>query len=92
MNPKLTYINQGRVGRVVYSDPISSIRFDFEFGGGNCVAIIFVPSIDSWVTETQRPLSDRDEILLFVARQSLQDQVSNGSYKIMDNCIELFKS
>lgn len=92
MNTKLTYINQGRGGRVVYSDPISSIPFDFEFGGGDCVAIIFVPSIAGWVTETQRPLSDRDEILLFVARQSLQDQVSNGSYKIMDNCIELFNS
>jgi len=92
MNPKLAYINQGRGGHVVYTDTISSIRFDFEFGGGDCVAIIFVPSISSWEAGTRRPLSERDEILLFVARQSLHDQVSNGYYKIMDSCIELFKS
>lgn len=85
----LTYKNEGRGGQVIYNDSISSISFYFEFGGGNCVAIIFVPTIIEWEKVTKRSLSERNEIINFVARQALQDQVRDGSYTIKDNCIEL---
>ncbi len=91
MYRKLQYANQGRGGYVIYTDSQSEIKLDFEFGGGNCVAIIFIPSAEKWSTETGRPVSERDETLLFIASQALNDQVSNGYYKITDQFIELFK-
>jgi hypothetical protein len=88
---KLNYISKGRGGQVIYSDSISEIQLEYEFGGGNCIAYIFIPSIQNWEKETKRPLSEREEILLFIAGQSTHDQVSGGYFKITDNFIELYK-
>lgn len=87
---QLTYINQGRSGYVIYKDDVSEIKFDFEFGAGNCVAIIFIPSPDVWVHATKRKPDERDIIIEYVAQQSQRDQVSNGYYEIYDNYIELY--
>ena len=88
---QLIYINQGRGGTVIYKDEISEIKFDFEFGGGNCVAIIFTPTSGVWEYSTKRKLAERNAILQFVAEQSLRDQVSNGYYEVYDNYIELYR-
>ena len=88
---QLTYINQGRGGTIIYKDESSEIRFDFEFGAGSCVAIIFTPTPDVWEYSTKRKLEERDAILQFVAEQSLSDQVSGGYYEVYDNYIELYR-
>ncbi len=88
---QLSYHNQGRGGTVIYKDDVSEIKFDFEFGGGNCVAIIFTPTPDLWEYSTKRKLEERDTIIQFVAEQSLKDQVSHGYYEVYDNYIELYK-
>lgn len=88
---QLSYHNQGRGGTVIYKDDVSEIKFDFEFGGGDCVAIIFTPTPDVWEYSTKRKLEERDSIIEFVASQSLKDQVSNGYYEVYDNYIELYK-
>jgi len=92
MNRSLLYNNQGRGGTVIYKDNTSTIHFDFEFGGGDCIAIIFIPSEKYWETQTGRSLSERKDILEFVAVQSAKDQTFNGTYKILDSFIELYKS
>lgn len=91
LNRKLQYTSKGRGGHVIYSDNISAIQMEYEFGGGNCVAYIYIPSVKNWENETNRPLTEREEILQFIASRSTRDQVSNGYYKITDNFIELYK-
>ncbi len=91
MHQSLHYISEGRGGSVIYKDEQSSIRFYYEFGGGNCVAFLFLPTSTEWEAATGRPLADRDSILLFVAEQCLKDQVPGGYYKISDDFIELFR-
>ena len=91
MNRSLQYISLGRGGYVVYKDDQSEIKFDYEFGGGNCVAIIFIPAANNWTRLTQRPLADRNDILQFVATQAIRDQVSNGYFTVSDNFIEIYK-
>ena len=92
MNRKLTYINQGRGGTVVYSDEKGEIKFDWEFGGGDCVAIIFVPGTANWHQATGRPVEDRLPVLTFVAEQAIIDQSPQGKSVISDQFIELWKS
>jgi formylmethanofuran dehydrogenase subunit D len=48
MEQKLEYLNEGRGGYVVYKDGQGDIKLFFEYGGGNCVAIIYVPTIAEW--------------------------------------------
>lgn len=91
MAKKLSYISDGRGGTVLYKDDVGEIKFDYEFGGGNCVAIIFVPTLAVWVQHTNRLPEERDGIIEYVAQTALRDQVSNGYYKISGNYIELFK-
>lgn len=88
---QLIYLNQGRGGTVVYKDDISEIKFDFEFGGGDCVAIIFIPTPDTWEHSTKRTLAEREHIINFVAEQSLRDQVTGGVFELYENYIVLYK-
>lgn len=90
MEQKLEYINQGRGGYVIYKDGHNDIKLFFEFGGGNCVAIIYVPTIKEWTSKTNRPLKERLAILTFVANQAICDQSPNGYYELSDTCIEIF--
>ena len=88
---RVLYSNQGREGYVTYQDHISSFTMYFEFGGGNCVAIISVPTEKDWGKLTGRRIEERTEILNFIAKQTLNDQVRNGYFNITDNSIELFQ-
>lgn len=88
---KLEYSSQGREGYVVYKDEISTLKFYYEFGGGNYVAIISVPNADKWEAQTKRPLSERETILKFVAEQATKDQVKDGYYQLKDSFIAIMK-
>ena len=91
MEKKIEYINQGRGGFVIYLDNQSTYKLFFEFGGGDCIAIIYVPSIDEWEMKTNKPLSEREQVLTFIAEQSIRDQAPNSYYKLSETCIEIFK-
>ena len=90
MEKKLEYINEGRGCYVVYQDGQGDLKLFFEYGGGNCVAIIYIPAIDDWTIQTNRPLVDRNAILTFVAEQAIKDKAPNCYYEISDTCIEIF--
>jgi len=91
MEQKLEYINKGRGGYVVYKDEQTEIKMEFEYGGGNCVAIIYIPTIALWGNKTKKPVSDRQQILTFIVEQSIKDQAPNSRYVISEDCIEIFK-
>ena len=90
MEKKLEYINEGRGGYVVYNDGQKSLKFFFEYGGENCVVIIYVPTNQEWAKKTKRPIEDRQAILTFVAEQSIKDQAPGCYYEISDSCINIF--
>lgn len=89
MKRKLLYANQGRSGRVIYQDSISTLDFYFEFGGNDCVAIITVPSQKDWKQETGRKTEERNDILEFIAAQATKDQAPGGFYRIEEDAITI---
>ena len=91
MMPKLEYINEGPGGYVVYKDEQGDIKLFFAYGGGNCVAIIYVPTIEEWPRKTNRSIEERQTILEFVAEQSIKDQAPDCYYKLSDTCIEILE-
>ena len=92
MQPNLQYFNQGREGFLIYKDDQSEIKFYYEFGGGDCIVIIFVPTTEEWTGKTNRPLADRQPVLTFVAEQSIKDQAPNCYFVISETYIEIFKN
>lgn len=88
---KLEYHSEGRAGKIIYSEGTVRLSFYYEFGGGDCVAYIDIPDKTDWEKETGLSLDKREDIIDFIARTALQDQVSNGYYEITEKAISLFR-
>lgn len=89
---RLQYLEQGRAGVITYCEGDLRIAFDWEFGGGNCVVIIFVPTPEHWEAQTNTPLDRRQEILEFVADRAIRDKAPSCYPRISDNWIEIMRS
>lgn len=89
MAQKLEYINQGRSGYIIYRDNETEFKLSFEFGGGDCIAIIYIPTIEEWTSKLNKPLAERLNILKFIAEQSIIDKAPNCIYELSDNHIEI---
>lgn len=90
-NATLEYQNQGRGGVLIFRRGPDTLRFDWEFGGGNAVALIFVPLEERWEAETGLPLSERAPILEFVAARVIADQARGCRAELNGNCLEILR-
>lgn len=88
---RVIYSQSGRGGTITYQDGETDIPLDWEFGGGNCVVIIFVPTEAQWEKATGLPLSERLPVLEFVAQQVIRDQAPSCRYEISDPWIEIVR-
>lgn len=88
---RVLYAERGRDGYIIYKDAQGEISMYFEFGGGECVAFIQVPSAAEWTKSTKRSVEEREDILHFVAEQAIQDKVPDCDYRLSANYIEFFK-
>ncbi|MEO6040181.1 MAG: hypothetical protein ABIQ93_17335 [Saprospiraceae bacterium] len=89
---KILYSNDGRGGYVHYQSRAATFAFYYEFGGGEVVASIYLPSLPEWEKETGLPLARRDEVLNFMGRQVVKDQTSygRGSFKIEKDFLNIY--
>lgn len=89
---RVTFTNDGRSGQIVYTDIRGAIEFYFEFGGGNCLAIVTVPDYEEWSAQTGRNALERASILNFVGSEIVRQQAPGGKYVITDEAIEVYSS
>jgi hypothetical protein len=92
-NPALEYVNQGRGGSVLFKNDMTRFSMWWEFGGGDAVAFVNIPTEDAWEDYTRLPLSERKSTLNFVGEQIIRDQLSGkGSFILGENMITFYKS
>ncbi len=89
MSAQLQYSQNGRGGTITYQKENIRLNFDWEFGGNNCVVIIFVPTEAQWEQTTGLPQSERLPVLEFVAQQVVRDQAPTCRYEISNPWIEI---
>ncbi len=87
---KLSYSGNFRGGTITYSDGEYTIDFYHEMGGGNCKMYIDIPTEDQWEIKTHVPLSERKEILEFVAERVQRDQAPSWKYEIRSDIIYFY--
>jgi len=80
--PHIEYEQSGRGGVLSYVAGDKRIGFDWEFAGGNGVAIIFIPEEKYWLAQTGIPLSQRQSILEFVATEVIDDKAPDCGYRL----------
>jgi hypothetical protein len=89
-NRRLEYEGNFRAGTIHYIDGDLRISFYHEMCGGSMKFSIDVPSAEHWVAATKTPLSDRDEILKFVADEVKREQASSWRYEITPSTIDFY--
>jgi hypothetical protein len=87
--PTLEYIDIAMGGYVVYHDGDKQLKLFFEYGGGNCVATIYVPTGREWTNNTTIDIAERPTIMQFVAQQSITDKAPNCRFELHDSHISI---
>jgi hypothetical protein len=83
------YDSQGRSGDVIFYRNDRTLHFPFEFGGGETLASVEIPTMENWEKETGLSQSDRNTILEFVAKRVIRDQASKCTYVIHPDRIQI---
>jgi hypothetical protein len=70
----VTVDQTGRSGSIAYKEPSGSISFYWEFGGGDTVAIIWLPKSPEWSSRYPWAVERRRQILERVAREVVRQK------------------
>ncbi len=83
--------SHGRSGDIVITLADGDVCFWWEFGGGNCIAMVQVPDSQQW--QKQHPLKDypRDEFLEALAAEISALQCPGATHTISENFIEFHR-
>jgi hypothetical protein len=87
---RLSYEGTYRSGTIIYDDGKHIIHFDHEMCGGDLKFTICVPTREHWEASTGTPLSERDEIVEWVAGQVRRDQAPSWKYRITPDSIDFY--
>lgn len=89
---KVSYKEYGRSNDVIYTEGDKMAKFISEFGTGNCIFYIHIPTEENWERETGFSVAERADILQFVAETVLRDQTTSaGAYfEIEENWINFY--
>ena len=79
----------GRSGSVTYREGAHAHRFDWEFGGGDVVVTIYVPSADEWDAKLPWAAGRRNEVLNTVAREVRWQKCGGSVVEISERWIHL---
>lgn len=90
-NRRLEYEGTYRAGTITYIDGDVKIRFAHEMGGGDVKFSIEIPTAEHWEGFTKTPLSERDEIVAFLAKRVRIEKASSWRYEITDEAIDFYE-
>lgn len=86
----LEYEGNFRAGKIIYDDGERRIPFYHEMCGGDLHFSIDVPTVERWEAATGTPVSERDEILAFIAKRVQAEQASSWQYRFTDRSIDFY--
>ncbi len=85
---RLEFEGNFRGGTIIYLDGDIRIPFSHEMCGGGVHFSIDVPVAARWQAVTGRPLSEREDIVAFVAEETRRRQASSWHYRIHEDRID----
>lgn len=87
--PKVYFYTEGRGGDFSYESHEGNFTSWWEFGGGDALAILNVPSAEHWEAQTGIPLTKRAAVLEFIGRETVRKQTTSGrgTFEVQENFI-----
>jgi hypothetical protein len=86
---EVKFISKGPYGYIEYIEDGQTRQFYWEYGGGNTLASISVPTPDAWDTEVPWAKGRREEILDRVATETIRQQAPRAFVQMEDEFINL---
>lgn len=90
-NARVSYDDQGRCGYVNFLGKKTVHRFYWEFGVGNPLVVIDIPTVALWEKQTNLPLAIRMPVLEFIGKQAVRDKADGHQFRIDDNAIVILR-
>ncbi len=83
--------SQGRSGDVVITLPDGDVRFWWEFGGGDCIAIVQVPDAQQWERQALLHPYPRVAFLEALAAEVSAQQCPGATHSISGTFIAFYR-
>jgi hypothetical protein len=80
----------GRGGIVQFIQGDKTLHFHWEFGGGDTLALIFVPNEKTWEAQTGIPIERRTHTLQWIADQVIHQKAQGSKYRIEGDVIVIY--
>jgi hypothetical protein len=81
----VVFSRDGRNGMVTYAEGTNAIRFEWELGGGDTVAIIRGPSRQEWELQLPWATNRRREIISRVAEEAIRLRAPHSHAEFTDD-------
>lgn len=88
---KVSIESHGRSGDIVISLGASDVRFWWEFGGGDCIAIVQVPDAQQWAQQAPLHPYPRVEFLEALAAEVSALQCPGATHTISETFIAFYR-
>jgi hypothetical protein len=88
---RVFYSGEGRGGVIHFQLENKITNFHWEFGGGNSLALIFIPDETQWKDATGYELTERESILEFIANEIISDKANGCTYEIGYDILKIMK-
>lgn len=85
---RLEFEGNARAGTIFYIEGDTRIPFQHEMCGGGVHISIDIPGPENWEAATGRPLSERDDIIAYVASETRRRQARTWNYVIRSDRID----
>ena len=89
MKDEIQYTSEGPCGYVIYKDEDGEIRLFYEFGGGDCVTIIYLPGVLEWTKKTGRPAEERNKLIDHILALVIRDKAPGCQIRKKDSVAEI---
>ena len=84
-------VTHGRGGVIRYREGAHRCEFDWEFGGGKTLAIIYAPAPDLWASQLPWAAERRDEVLDRVGRNVVRRECSRCSHVVHAGGVDILE-
>ena len=80
----------GRGGTIHFIQGEKKVALYWEFGGGDTLALIFVPDEKTWEAQTGIPVERRMYTLEWIAEQVIHQKAEGRKYRIENDVIVIY--
>lgn len=89
---RVAYQSEGRSGYVVFAHGGTRFSLYYELAGGDALAVIDVPTPETWKKHTGLPADTREPLLRFIGATVAHDQTADhqGRYVLTNTAIKIY--